>query len=96
MAAWSRPRGDDDAGRRGHQMWRIGCLFHEVWDTTNYTEKRTHIYNNRLADLPAVDSRISPEMLVHSRPPQYLIFRSKQGPRKLFNFRGATPFVENY
>jgi hypothetical protein len=24
-----------------------------------------------LADLPAVDSRISPEMLVHSRPPHY-------------------------
>jgi hypothetical protein len=52
------------------------CLFHEVWDTTEYTEWRTHIYSNRLADLPAVDSRISPEMLVHSRRPQYLAYIS--------------------
>jgi hypothetical protein len=51
-------------------VWKMGCLFHEVWDTTAYTEYCTHIYSNRLADLPADDSRISPEMLVHSRPPQ--------------------------
>ncbi len=54
-------------GRFSIILWRMRCLFHEVWDTTEYTEWRTHIYSNRLADLPAVDSRISPEMLVHSR-----------------------------
>jgi len=42
-------------------------------DTTEYTEWRIHIYSNKLADLQAVDSRISPEMFVHSRQPQCLI-----------------------
>ena len=34
----------------------------------------THIYSNKLADLPVDDSRISPEMLVDSGPRLYTIF----------------------
>ncbi len=52
--------------KRKKHLWRIGYLFHEVCDTTEYTVWRTH--RNRLADFPADDSRISPAMLVHSRP----------------------------
>jgi hypothetical protein len=39
--------------------WRIGCFFHEVWDTTENREYCTHIYRNILADLLEDDSRIS-------------------------------------
>jgi hypothetical protein len=41
---------------------------------TQYDILYTHIYRSRLVDLPVDDSRISPDMLVHSRPLQPKFF----------------------
>ncbi len=58
-------------------LWRIGCLFHEVpygtYGTRMNTQYDVHIsIGTGLADLPVDDSRISPEMPLHSRPQQDL------------------------
>ncbi len=69
----------DRSTRRKHTflilLSRKRCLLYtKSKDTSEYTVWRTHIYRIRLADLPEDDSRISPEMLVHSRALHYGVF----------------------